>query len=114
MKKLLVLGVLFISYSGFACSCIYSEFGIKDYQKADYILNGKILKVTFDKQTREKVITFKVGHAIKGKTDKVVEIRMAQDSAACGLNVKENDKWLFFTRVQGSFECWFVWKERSS
>lgn len=99
MKKFLLLGILFISYSGFACSCIYSEFGIKDYKNADYILNGKILKVTFDEQTREKVITFKVGHAIKGKTDKIVEIRTAQDSAACGLNVEEKDQWLLFVRV---------------
>ena len=99
MKKLLILLVFFVSTAGYACSCIYSEFGIKDYQKADYILNGKILKVTFDEETREKVIRFKVGHAIKGKTENVVEIRTAQNSAACGLNVKAKDKWLFFVYV---------------
>lgn len=99
MKKLLMLVVLFVSTAGYACSCVYSEFGVKDYQRADYILDGKILKITFDEQTREKVITFKVGNAIKGKTNKIVEIRTAQDSAACGLNVEEKDNWLFFVHV---------------
>jgi hypothetical protein len=96
MKKLLLLVILFISYSGFACSCLYSEFGIQDYQKANYVLNGKILNVTFDENTKEKIITFKVSKAIKGAVDTIVEIRTAKDSAACGLNVKENDTWLFF------------------
>lgn len=41
-------------------------------------------------------MTFKVRETIKGKVDKIIEIRTPQNSAACGLNVKENDSWLFF------------------
>ena len=96
MKKLILLVILFVSYSACACSCIYSEFGIKDYQNASYILQGKILNVTFNEQSQEKIITFKVTKNIKGETDKIVEIRTAKNSAACGLNVKKGDKWLFF------------------
>lgn len=99
MKKLLILTLLLISTAGYACTCVYSEFGIKDYQKADYIVNGKILEVRLDEKRREKVFTFRVGHAIKGKTDKIVEIRTPQDSATCGLNVQKGDQWLLFVNI---------------
>jgi hypothetical protein len=75
---------------------MYSEFGLKDYQKASFVLKGKILNITFDAQRQEKVISFKVWDAVKGETNDIVEIRTAKDSAACGLNVQKNDKWLFF------------------
>lgn len=54
------------------------------------------MKITHDEASYEKIITFKVANSIKGRTDKIVEIRTAKDSAACGLNVKEGDQWLFF------------------
>lgn len=59
------------------------------------------MKVTYDEASYEKIITFKVAKNIKGETDKIVEIRTPKDSAACGLNVKENDKWLFFVYEYG-------------
>ncbi len=44
----------------------------------------------------EKEITFKVRKSIKGRTKDIVKITTAFNSAACGLNVKENDRWLLF------------------
>ena len=92
----MILLILLISTSGYACSCIYSEFGVKDYQRATYIVDGKITKIVADEKKLEKVITFKVRKTIKGNASEVMEIKTAFNSAACGLNVKEGDKWLLF------------------
>lgn len=96
MKKVLILLLFLISSYSYACSCLYSEFGIKDYQNANYILDGKITKIRRNENKLEKEITFKVRKSIKGNTKDIVKITTAFNSAACGLNVKENDRWLLF------------------
>jgi hypothetical protein len=96
MKDIITVLVLLISTSSLACSCIYSEFSKKDYDQAAYIINGKALKVVLDKNTHERVITFKVSKSFKGKVDEIIEIRTAYSGASCGVKVNNEDKWLLF------------------
>lgn len=96
MKRILILVLFLISSSTYACTCLYSEFGIKDYENAAYVIEGKVLKVEINKNQREKTITFKVRRRIKGETDRIIKISTGISSAACGLNVNKNDKWLLF------------------
>lgn len=96
MKRVFILFLFLVSSYSYACSCLYSEFGIKDYQNAAFIVDGKITKITSNENELVKEITFKVRKTIKGKISKIMTITTALDSAACGLNVKENDRWLLF------------------
>lgn len=99
MKKLLIVLLLMNVIPALACSCIRSEFSKRDVEHASYILKGKVLEVYLDKEKRQKIIKFRVNKKIKGETDKIIEIRTASDSAACGLYVQKDDKWLLFVYV---------------
>ncbi|MGK0414870.1 MAG: hypothetical protein ACJA1B_003099 [Polaribacter sp.] len=96
MKKLLILLFILQSTYSFTCTCVHSDFGVKDYTNASYIVKGKVLKVRIDEENYKKIITFKVKKSHKGKVDKIIEIETALNSAACGVNIKEKDKWLLF------------------
>ena len=104
MKKYVVLTFLLFSISSYACSCLYSEFGFKDYQKSTYVIDGKIVKITVDEEKLQKIITFQVRNTLKGNATKFIELRTEFNSAMCGLNVSKGDKWLLFvTEFNGSY-----------
>ena len=96
MKKIFILILLLNSTYSFACSCMYSEFGIKDYNNAAYIVKGEVIKVRIDEKNYKRIITFKVTDSYKVKVGKVIEIETALNSAACGVNINYQDKWLLF------------------
>lgn len=96
MKTIIILLFSLLSSYSYACSCMYSKFGIKDYQNANHVVEGKVIGVGVNQDQGEKLITFKVTRRIKGKTNKIIQISTGVSSAACGLNISKEDKWLLF------------------
>ncbi len=98
MKKIVLLILLLITVNTFACicTCIETKIGKRDYANANLIIKGKILKVIYDEQSNEKVITFHIYKNYKGDSNKIIEIRTSPSPASCGLSVNNYDKWLLF------------------
>ena len=96
MRKLVTVLFLLFAYqvSACICTCIESEFSIIDYNSAELIVKGKVLKVVSDGET--KVITFKIYRSFKGNSKKIIEIRTLAEGAMCGLDINNQDKWLLF------------------
>ncbi len=96
MKKLVTVLFILFAYqvSACICTCIESEFSIIDYNSAELIVKGKVLKVDHDGET--KVITFKIYQSFKGNSKRIIEIRTLAEGAMCGLDINNQDKWLLF------------------
>ena len=95
MKKILVILIFLNSITSHACSCVFKTFDKSDYDNAEYVVKGKVLKVEVDKENYQKTITFKVTRNYKGK-EEILKITTGIDSASCGINVQKDDKWLLF------------------
>lgn len=96
MKKALLLIFLLITVKTFACICDNSKIEKRHYDSAELIIKGKALRVTYDKQSNQKIITFKIYKSYKENSSEIIEIRTSRDDASCGLPVNNQDKWLLF------------------
>ena len=98
MKKLVtIVCILFaIEAAACICTCIEKEFSIVDYNSAELIVKGKVLKVEYDKHLNEKIVTFKIYKSYKGNSNRVIKIRTPESGASCGLGINNQDKWLLF------------------
>jgi len=96
MKKIILLFFLLITTNIVACTCFQGKIEKRHYDSAELIIKGKVLKITYDGQSNEKIITFQVYKNYKGDLNKIIKIRTHRDGATCGLPVNNQDKWLIF------------------
>ena len=96
MNELVTVLFILFAYqvSACICTCIETEFSIIDYNSAELIVKGKVIKVDRDDET--KVIMFKVYHSLKGNSKRIIKIRTLAEGAMCGLDINNQDKWLLF------------------
>lgn len=103
MKKLVVvLAGIIVSVQVLACSCMpVQKLTQNEYDAASDIFVGKALEV--DTLVKENLlrVKFKVKQNIKGADYKEVIVTTPLSSAACGLNIKEGEKWYIFGSKDG-------------
>lgn len=100
---------ILLSSIAHACSCIrLGEISKEEIDRTASIFVGKAISVELEPlpedngdvsmlHFQQKIITFKVMRGFKNaKRGRVIEVRTARDSAACGIYVVEGDKWFVF------------------
>ena len=106
-QSLFILTILLFSTGkSFACSCGELEpMSSSDYEKAGEIFIGRVTKIEEDRDKWRKKVTFEVIDQFKATQQKTeISIWTALDGAACGLNVKEGDKWYIFAQINENEE----------
>ena len=91
--------ILFTSTGSIACSCgeLY-PISKSDYESSGEIFIGRVTKIVEDRGNWKKTVTFEVIDQLKtNQQAKEITISTAFDGGACGLSVKEGDKWYIFT-----------------
>ena len=82
-----------------ACSCgELDPISKSDYESAGEIFIGRVTKIEEDRENWKKTVIFEIIDQLKtDKQAKEITVLTALDVGACGLSVKEGDKWYIFT-----------------
>lgn len=101
MKKiLLIITVFFLAFNSqlFACSCTYyKKIDIRQFNNYDLIVNGQVLSVDENEEDWKKTVKIKVLKVYKGQQiNDTIFIKTGLDGASCGLNFKNEEKWLIY------------------
>lgn len=95
-KIISIISFYLTSYSIlFACSCPeVAPLNLEEYNNADAIFIGEIVKIEENEANYEKVLTFKVTKHLKSDTTyKEYQIRTADSGRSCGLEGKIGESW---------------------
>ncbi len=106
MAKLIftVLALILLATPAWACRCRYPEHLSEYRDRADYVLLGKVIRVS-DKQPiiegetfYYKKVTLRVETWWKGGDEKVKEFEVEDQISTCSLEFRVGQRWLVYAR----------------
>jgi hypothetical protein len=99
LKTLLLFSFIAFYSQLFACSCAgVDDISKEEYNSADAIFIGEVVKIEESQDNFEKVITFKVTTHLKSDTSQQeFKIWTAESGRSCGLEAKLGESWYIFS-----------------
>ncbi|MEK7606225.1 MAG: hypothetical protein AAB458_01330 [Patescibacteria group bacterium] len=95
--------MMFSSSRVHACSCAIQESVLEELEDSDTVFVGTVTDIegTSLYSTENLNVDFSVEKIYKGSTDAYQTLKTPSDSAACGYNFEEGEKYLVFARAWG-------------
>ena len=102
MKTILILLVSIATLQNAqACKCTPPPAPLDAKKKADAVFMGKVTKVELDEKKRAKIVTVEVKSWWKGIASKVITVKTAIRSAACGYDFQEGEVYMIYAKGKG-------------